>query len=186
MTTPSASKITQLLQAWSEGDETALEKLIPLVEQELRRLAHQYLQSERPGHLLQTDALINEVYLRLVNVKPEKFEQRADFYALSAHLMRNILVDFFRRSPGKIHQVSLDEALTISRDRPADLVALDDALRDLAAFDQRKSQVVELRYFGGMSVEETAAALKISRQTVIRDWNAAKAWLYRALRKGER
>lgn len=188
---PAAPTITQLLQAWCAGDQTALDRLIPLVEAELRRLAHGYMRKERPGHTLQTSALIGEAYLRLINVKPVKFDGRAQFFALSAQLMRNILVDFARRHPpsaagaaGAMGQVSLDEVATISRERPADLVALDEALRALAAVDLRKSQIVELRYFGGLSEAETAAALNVSTTTVKREWKNAKTWLYRELSKG--
>lgn len=174
--------VTRLLQAWCEGNSTALDELMPLVEQELYKLAHQYMRREAPGHVLQTRALVNEVYLRLVRVTPQGFEGRTEFYALSARLMRNILVDFARR--GRAPQTSLDEALTLLRERPPDLVALDDALRALAAFDQRKSLVVELRYFGGLSEEEIAETLQLSLSTVKREWKAARTWLYRELRKG--
>ncbi len=183
---PSAPTVTQLLLAWSAGDQTALPKLIPLVEQELRRLAKTYLRKEPAGHTLQTNALVNEAYLRLVDVKQVTLENRAQFFAFSARIMRNILVDFARSRPrlpggGKAQTVSLEEAMNISRGRPLDLVALDDALRDLATFDERKSRIVELRFFGGLSVEETAQTLGISPRTVNREWDAAKAWLYREL-----
>ena len=177
--------ITQLLQAWCAGDQTALNELIPRVEAELRSLAHRYMGKEHPGHILQTTALIGEAYLRLVAVKPKNFAGRAEFYALSANLMRNILVDYFRREArqGAPQRVALDEALTIARERPADLVALDAALCELAAFDPRKSRVVELRYFGGLTEAEVATVLKISLSTVKKDWKAAKTWLYRELSK---
>ncbi len=189
LTLPAAHDITQLLQAWCAGDQTALDKLIPLVEAELRRLARGYMRRERPGHTLQTSALIDEAYLRLVDVKPKHFGGRAEFFALSAQLMRRILVDFARgrlrcaRAGAARQQVSLDEAATIARERPADLVALDDALRALAAFDPRKIRVVELRYFGGLTEEEVATVLEISLSTVKKDWKAAKTWLYRELSK---
>ncbi len=186
MATPSASEITQLLLAWSNRDGAALEKLIPLVHQELHRLAHRYLSRERAGHILQTTVLVNEAYLRLVNVKHVSVQSRAQFFGLSAHIMRNILVDFARSRPHlasrrEAQHVSLDKALTISRERNPDLVALDDALCALAEVDELKSRVVELRYFGGLSVEETAEALKMSPREVNREWSSAKAWLYREL-----
>jgi RNA polymerase sigma-70 factor, ECF subfamily len=182
----SAANITQLLQDLNNGDQTALEKLIPLVEQELHRLAHRYLSREQPGHTLQTTALVNEAYLRLVDVK--NWQNRTHFFAVSAQIMRRILVDYARQRPhlaGRrpAQHVPLDEALTVVRERSHDLVALDDALRRLAAFDQRKSRLVELRFFGGFSVEETAQALKLSPRTVAREWEAARAWLYHELNK---
>ncbi len=189
LTLPAAHGITKLLQAWCAGDQSALDKLIPLVEAELRRLARGYMRRERSGHTLQTSALIDEAYLRLVDVKPQHFGGRAEFFALSSQLMRRILVDFARdrlrgaRAGAARQMVSLDEAATIARERPADLVALDDALRDLAAFDPRKSRVVELRYFGGLTEEEVATVLAISLSTVKKDWKAAKTWLYRELSK---
>ncbi len=186
MASPSTSEVTQLLLDWSAGDGSALKKLIPLVHQELHRLAHRYLSRERAGHTLQTTALVNEAYLRLVDVKQVSVQSRAQFFGLSAQIMRNILVDFARSRPRTVgkreaQHVSLDEALTISRERSPNLVALDDALRALARIDELKSRIVELRYFGGLSVEETAEALKISRRQVNREWSSAKAWLYREL-----
>jgi RNA polymerase sigma factor (TIGR02999 family) len=182
----SSPDITRLLLAWGQGDQEALDELYPLVYGELRRLARGYMRRERPGHTLQTTALVNEAYLRLVNVKEVDVQSRAQFFGLSAQIMRNILVDFARSRPraaGKreAQRVLLDEALTISRERSPDLVALDDALSALARIDERKSRIVELRYFGGLSVEETAEALKISPRQVNREWNSAKAWLYREL-----
>jgi len=181
--------ITQLLLAWSEGDQTALEKLIPLVHAELRRLARSYMRRESPGHLLQTTALVNEAYLRLVDQRKVKWQNRAQFFGVSAQLMRRILVDFARardnlKRGGKARQVSLDDALVVSQEREADLVALDDALTALAEIDPRQSQVVELRFFGGLSVEETAEVLKVSPETVMRDWKVAKLWLLRELSAG--
>jgi len=190
MTTPSPQEVTQLLLAWNQGDETALEKLIPLVYDELRRLAHHYMGGERAGHTLQTTALVNEAYLRLIDSSQVRWQSRAHFFAVSAQLMRRILVDFARsrhyfKRGGGAHQVSLDEALVVSQERSADLVALDDALTALARIDARKSQVVELRFFGGLSVEEAAEVLKVSPDTVMRDWGLAKVWLLRELSKNE-
>jgi RNA polymerase sigma factor (TIGR02999 family) len=186
MTSPSASEVTQLLLAWNAGDQSALEKLAPLVHQELHHLAKSYMSRERPGHTLQTTALVNEAYLRLVNVKQVNVQNRAQFFGLAARIMRNILVDFARSRPrlagkGEPQRVSLDEALTVTSDRSHDLVALDEALEALAEIDPRQSRVVELRFFGGLSVEETAEALEISPRTVIREWNSARAWLYHEL-----
>jgi RNA polymerase sigma factor (TIGR02999 family) len=186
MTALSSHDITQLLRAWGSGDEGAVEKLTPLVYKELHRLAHRYMAREAPGHTLQTTALIHEVYLRLVNVRELNWQDRAHFFAVCARLMRHILTDFARsrryikRGAGAPH-VSLDEGLTVSRQLPTDLVALDDALKALAKVDPRASQVVELRFFGGLSAEEAAEVLKISAETVTRDWRMAKAWLLREL-----
>jgi len=187
MTTPSSQGITQLLLAWSDGDQAALEKLTPLVYAELHRLAKGYMFGERPGHTLQTTALINEAYLRLIDWKNVRWQSRAHFFGVAAQVMRRILVDFARsrhytKRGGKAQQVSLDKAITIHEDRSAELIALDDALESLAKIDPRKSQVVELRFFGGLSAEETAEALKVSQRTVEREWNLARAWLYRELR----
>ena len=187
MTTPSTEELTQLLLAWSDGDREALERLTPLVEGELHRLAKHYMRGERPDHTLQTTALVNEVYLRLIDWKNVRWQNRAHFFAVSAQLMRRILVDFARSRPGlregKARHVSLDEALVVTEEQSVDLVALDDALTALKAFDPRKSQIVELRFFGGLSVEETAEVLKLSPITVMREWNKAKAWLYRELNR---
>ena len=187
MTTPSSQEITQLLLAWSDGDQAALEKLTPLVYAELHRLARGYMFGERPGHTLQTTALINEVYLRLIDWKNVRWQGRAHFFGVAAQVMRRILVDFARarhyaKRGGAAQQVSLDEAVTIHEDRSAELIALDEALKSLAEIDPRKSQVVELRFFGGLSAKETAEALKVSLRTVEREWNSARAWLYRELR----
>lgn len=182
----STKDVTLLLRDWSAGDQSALETLTPLVHEELRRLAHHYMRLERPGHTLQTTALVNEAYLKLVDQKRVHFENRARFFALAATLMRHILVDHARdrkqlkRGAGA-RRVSLDEALMVSNDRHDDLLALDDALRRLSAIDERKAKVVELRFFGGLSVEETAEALSISAVTVMREWRMAKAWLYNSL-----
>ena len=178
--------MTRLLQAWSKGNREALEKLIPLVYKELHRLAKRHMARERPGHTLQTTALVNEAYLRLVDWKNARWQNRAHFFAVSGQLMRRILVDFARsrrqaKRGGETRQVSLDEALVVSHDRAADLVALDDALAALATIEPRKSRVVELRFFGGLSVEETAEVLKVSPRTVLQDWNLARVWLLREI-----
>jgi RNA polymerase sigma factor (TIGR02999 family) len=178
--------ITELLLAWNAGDEEALQALIPLVHVELRRLAHQYMAGERPGHPLQTTALVNEAYVRLVDSSRVRWQNRTHFFAVSAQLMRRILVDFARarqklkRGADAVH-VSLDDAPPISSETSAELIALDDALNTLAIFDLRKSRVIELRFFGGLTVEETAEALNVSPITVMRDWALAKAWLLREL-----
>jgi RNA polymerase sigma factor (TIGR02999 family) len=186
MKTPAPQDVTRLLQAWSDGDEGALAQLMPLVHTELHRLARQYLRGERPGHTLQTTALVNEAYLRLLDVRQVPWRNRAHFFAVSARLLRRILVDFARqrgcrKRGGAARQVALDEALAVGREQGDDLMALDDALQALAALDARKGQVVELRFFGGLSVEETAEVLHVSPETVRRDWRLAKAWLRRHL-----
>ena len=183
---PQPSEVTQLLLAWSDGDDAALEKLIPLVYDELRRLARRYMVRERSGHTLQTTALVNEAYLRLVDLKEVQWQNRAHFFAVSAKLMRHILVDFarsrgYKKRGGGAPQIPIDQALEVSVDEPEDLIRLDDALNSLAQFDERKSRVVELRFFGGLSVEETAHVLKVSPDTVMRDWKMAKVWLLREL-----
>ena len=186
---PGASRdITELLLAWNQGDDRALEQLMPLVHDELHRLAHRYMGGERPGHTLQTTALVNEAYLRLVDSSRLRWQNRAHFFAVSAQLMRRILVDFARarqklKRGGNQIQLSLDEAVDSSREPTADVIGLDDALKTLAAFDERKSKVVELRFFGGLTVEETAEVLDVSPVTVARDWGLAKAWLLRELDK---
>jgi RNA polymerase sigma factor (TIGR02999 family) len=184
----SPQEITRMLQAWSDGDESALKNITPLVYDELRRLAHRYMGRQKRGHTLQTSALVNEAYLRLVDVSQVSWQNRAHFFAVSAQLMRNILVDFARsrqsrKRGGAAQQVSLDQALEVSAERGADLVALDDALSLLATLDARQARVVELRFFGGLSVEEAAEVLKVSPGTVRRDWRLAKAWLRRELSK---
>ena len=186
MTPPSPQEVTQLLLAWVQGDKSALERLTPLVYEELRRLARRYMGRESPGHVLQTTALVNEAYLRLVDQRSVKWQNRAHFFGVSAQLMRRILVDFARarnnlKRGGKARQVSLDEALVVSEDRGTDLAALDDALNALAQIDPRQSKVVELRFFGGLSAEETAEVLQVSPDTVMRDWKVAKLWLLREL-----
>ncbi|HEV2351483.1 MAG TPA: sigma-70 family RNA polymerase sigma factor [Terriglobia bacterium] len=178
--------VTQLLQAWGKGDQAALDRLMPLVYQELRRIAKRHMLHERPGHTLQTTALANEVYLRLVDVQKVTWHDRAHFFAICANTMRRILVDFarsrgYQKRGGGEEPLSLDESLNIAGGLRSDLPAIDEALKRLAEHDPRKSQVVELRFFGGLSVEETAEALKISPETVMRDWKMARAWLYREL-----
>lgn len=183
---PSKDEVTQLLKAWRSGDDRALDRLIPVVENELHRLAHRCMAKENPGHTLQTTALVNEVYLRLVDVQGVSWQDRAHFFAISARMMRRILTDFarsrnYQKRGGAALHVSFDEALAVSQQQHAEIVAIDDALVELAALDPRKSQVVELRFFGGLSVEETAEALKVSPETVKRDWRFAKSWLHRVL-----
>jgi RNA polymerase sigma factor (TIGR02999 family) len=179
--------VSNLLLAWSDGDQSALAKLTPIVYDELHRLARYYMAGERAGHSLQTTALVNEAYMRLTDYKRMRWENRAHFFAVSAQLMRRILVDHARRRNLKrgagVQHVSLEDTAVVG-ERDEDLVALDDALLALARFDSRKSQVVELRFFGGLSVEETAEVLRISAVTVMRDWSTARAWLYREM-KGE-
>jgi len=185
MASPAPHEVTQLLRAWSEGQQEALEKLVPLVYDELHRLARHYMSRERPDHILQTSALVNEAYLRLVDASQVNWQNRAHFFAISAGLMRRILVDFARayqrhkRGAG-VPALSLDEELDVPEER-LDLAALDDALEALAAFDPRKSRVVELRFFGGLSVEGAAEVLEVSPETVKRDWKLAKVWLLREM-----
>lgn len=186
MTKPSSQEVTELLLAWNGGDADALDKLMPLVYDELHRLAHRYLSGERAGHMLQTTALVNEAYLRLIDASRVQWQNRAHFFAVSAQLMRRVLVDFararqYQKRGGGAQQVSLEEALVVSVDRGDELIALDDALTTLATADERASQVVELRFFGGLSIEETAEVLGISPETVKRDWSWAKVWLLREL-----
>lgn len=185
MRTYSSKEITRLLVAWRDGDESALEGLTPLVYEELRRLAHHYMSHERPGHALQTTALVNEAYVRLIDWKNVQWQNRAHFFAVSAQLMRRILVDFARsqgyaKRGGGAVTVTLNDALA-SGEKGADIVALDEALLSLAELDERQSKVVELRFFGGLSIEETAEVLKVSEGTVRRDWSLARAWLHREL-----
>ena len=186
MPVPTPDDVTELLQAWSAGDAKALEKLAPLVYEELHRTAHRHMSREQTGHTLQTTALVNEVYLRLVKVRQVDWQGRAHFFAVCARMMRRILTDFARsrrylkRGADAVH-LPFDEALIPQTGQGADIVALDDALTVLGRFDPRKSQVVELRFFGGMSVEETARVLGVSVETVHRDWKLAKAWLIREL-----
>ena len=188
MTTPSRSvqEVTQLLGDWSGGDEGALEKLIPLVQPELHRLAHYYMSRERAGHTLQTTALLNEAYLQLTDETQPPWQNRTHFMAVAAQLMRRIMVDHARarhalkRGAGAI-RVTLDETALVTKERAEELLALDEALEKLAEFDRRRCEIVEMRYFGGLTVEEIADVLKVHPNTVMRDWRAAKAWLYAEL-----
>jgi RNA polymerase sigma factor (TIGR02999 family) len=182
----SPQQVTQLLVAWSNGDRAARDELMPLVYEELRRLAHRCMSRERPGHTLQTSALVNEAYLRLVDQKNVRWQDRAHFFGIAARLMRQVLVDYARKRRyakrgGEARRVPLDEALVVSEERADEVVALDDALNSLAEIDPRQSQIVELRFFGGLSIEETAEVLAVSPGTVMRDWTLAKAWLRRAV-----
>jgi len=186
MMDPQPQEVTQLLLDWGQGDQAALDKLIPLVYQELRRLAQRHMRRENPGHTLQTTALVHEAYVRLIDQKNVRWQNRAHFFAVAARLMRRILLDRARwrlcaKRGGGARQMSLDEAADFSLDRAAEMIALDDALQRLAAIDPRKSQVVEMRFFGGLSVEETAETLQVSPETVLRDWRLAKVWLLREM-----
>ena len=188
MQTHSPKEITRLLVAWGDGDQSALEELAPLVQEELHRLAHHYMGRERPGHTLQTSALVNEAYIRLIDWKNVRWQNRAHFFAVAAQLMRRTLVDFARdrqylKRGGGALQVSLSEAAALTVQRGADLVALDEALTALAEVDRRKVQVVEMRFFGGLSIKEVAEVLNVSGETVMRDWRLAKVWLLRELHK---
>ena len=188
MSAPSSHEVTQLLAAWGDGDEAAFAQLVPIIHAELYRLAKYYLKRERAGHTLQTSALVNEAYVRLIDWKTARFESRAHFYGVSAQLMRRILVDFARdrqylKRGGGALRVSLGEAEAFTVERGADLVALDEALTALSEVDRRKGQVVEMRFFGGLSVKEVAEVLKVSEETVMRDWRLAKVWLLRELDK---
>ena len=185
----SPKEVTQLLHAWCGGDKTALDRLMPLIHDELHRLAHRYMLRERAGHTLQTTALVNEAYLRLVDADRIPWQNRAHFFAISANLMRRILVDFARsrghqKCGGNVAKVEFDEARIPSPKRGADVVALDDALDALAGLDEREAKIVELRFFGGLTEAETAEVLGISVRTVKRDWAVAKAWLLREMKSG--
>ncbi len=186
MATPSQSEITQLLAAWGDGDQLALEQLVPLVQSELHRIAKRYVERGTPGQLLQASDLINEAYLRLIDWKNVQWQNRAHFFGVAAQLMRRVLVDEYReqhsqKRGGDALRVSLVEAEAKSDERSAALVALDDALKALAQLDERKSRIIELRYFGGLSVEETAEVLQVSTRTIKREWSMAQAWLFREL-----
>ena len=190
MTTVSQQNVTELLGEWRNGDPTALDKLTPLVYDELRRIAHRYVKRERNGHTLQTTELVNEAYTRLIGNHKIEWQNRWHFFGVTAQVMRRILIDHARRRRyakhgGEARQVSLEGAALMSQQRAAELVALDEALVELAQLDLRKSRVVELRYFGGLSLEETAGVLQISMMTVRRDWRAAKAWLYKRVMSDE-
>jgi RNA polymerase sigma-70 factor (ECF subfamily) len=182
---PAVGQVSSLLRAWGDGDQGALEKLTPIVYEELRRLARRHMNGERPGHSLQTTALANEAYMRLVDYKRMQWQNRAHFFAVSSQLMRRILVDHARRHNlkrgGGVQHVSLEQAVGLGADEDTNLVALDDAMNALARIDPRKVQVVEMRFFGGLSVEEIAEVLKVSTVTVKRDWRTARTWLYREL-----
>jgi RNA polymerase sigma-70 factor, ECF subfamily len=186
--TPGSQDITELLVAWGGGDQAAFDRLVPLVYAELKRIARHHMFRESEGHILQTTALVHEAYMKLVSSPGAKWQDRAHFFAVSSQQMRRILVDAARsrlrkKRGGDAPVISLDDAPTLSSSRAAEFVALDEALNELAALDARRSRVVEMRYFGGMSVEETAAVLNLSPATVLRDWNAAKAWLYTQLNR---
>ena len=189
MSPNSDSGPTELLRAWSQGDGSALDRLVPLVYEELHRLARRYMRQERPDHTLQATSLVNEAYLRLIDVNRVEWRNRAHFLALAAQMMRRILVEFARnrhrqkRGGGAVH-VSLDDVHELPNSKDCDLAALSDALTGLGAFDARMSQVVELRFFGGLTVEETADVLNVSPETVMREWKTAKAWLLREIRRG--
>jgi RNA polymerase sigma factor (TIGR02999 family) len=179
-----SNQVTQLLKKWRGGDQSALQDLVPLVYGELRRLAHHYLRSERPDHTLQSTALVHEAYLRLVSQEPDNLQNRAHFMAVASQLMRQILVDFARsRSAAKrqAYTLALDEAVLVPKSKDVDLIALDDALSQLAQLSERQSRIVELRFFGGLSIEETSRVLGVSPATVVRDWTVARAWLYREI-----
>lgn len=189
--TPSTHEVTQLLRAWSNGDKDALERLTPLVYDELYRTAHRHMARERVGHTLQATALVNEVYVRLVDAREIAWQDRAHFFAVAARLMRRVLIDFARsrrssKRGGEWPHVTFDEALMPSGEPRADFLALDEALNALRAIDDRKSQVVELRFFGGLSMEETAEVLNVSQETVKRDWRLAKVWLLREMSQEDR
>ena len=186
MDQPSSGDVTRLLNAWSAGDETAFEKVVPLVYEELHARAHRYMGNERSGHTLQTTALVNEVYLRLIDFPQRNWENRSHFLAVCAQLMRRILVDFarsrnYQKRGGGLRHVPLDEALSVCNESPLQIIAVGDALKNLADVDTRKSHVVELRFFGGLSVDETAEVMHVSPETVMRDWKMAKAWLLKEI-----
>lgn len=186
MTTRSTHEVTGLLRAWGQGDEEALQKLVPLVYRELRQAARRYMAGEKPGHLLQTTALVHETYLRLIGVQRIGWQNRAHFLAICAQLMRRILTDFarsrgYQKRSGKLNRVAFSEALWVAPQSDTDLAALDAAMKKLAAVDERKSRVVEMRFFGGLTVQESAEVLKVSQDTVMRDWKMAKVWLLREL-----
>lgn len=183
---PQTLQVTELLDAWSQGDKEALNKLMPLIYEELRRLARQHMRRERAGHTLQTTALVNEAYMRLVEQRSTHWQSRAQFFGVAARLMRRILVDYARRHrrlkrEGDAHKVSLDEAAIVSREQAVDLLVLHEALERLEAINKRMARIVELRFFGGLSIEETAGVLKVSPGTVMKDWTFAKAFLHEAI-----
>src|SRR5437879_8853527 len=186
----STHEVTQLLIAWSSGDKAALDKLMPLIHEELRRLAHHYMSRERAGHTLQTTALVNEAYVRLVNRKEVHWQNRAHFFAIAAQLMRSILVDHARshayaKRGGGAHKIALDDAMVVSQKRAAEVVAIDDALKRVNEIDSQQSQIVEMKFCGGLTIEETAEVLGLSPATIKREWSSAKAWLYHELSRNE-
>lgn len=180
-------ELTEILRRWSDGDAEALEKLTPAVYAELHRIAKRYMGREREGHTLQTTALVNEAYVRLIDWKTAKWENRAHFFGVSAQLMRRILVDFARKRPSKkevaLQRVSLEEAFVVTDEKDADLVALDEALTELAQFDERKARIVEMKFFGGLKTDEISEVIGVSEITILREWQKAKAWLYLQLNK---
>ena len=189
MTAAPSSEITGLLIDWSNGNQAALEKLLPLVEKELRRIAHAYMRRESPDHTLQTTALVNEAYLKLIDQKKTHWQNRAHFFGIAAQIMRRILLNYARdqhrqKRGGNAVQVSLSDVSIVSLEKTGELIALDEALNRLALIDERKSRVVELRYFGGLDVDETAEVLKVAPITVMRDWKFARAWLLKEIRHG--
>jgi RNA polymerase sigma factor (TIGR02999 family) len=188
MTTPSSQEVTRLLLAWRNGDQEALERLTPLVYGELRRMAHRFMRRERPDHTLQSSALVNEAYIRLIDCHQVDWQNRAHFFGIAAQMMRQILIDHARRHArarrgGGLRQVSFEETAIVSVERAAELIALDDALNDLAAFDLGKCRIVELRFFGGLTNEEVGEVMGMTLRTVEREWRKAKAWLRRAISK---
>jgi RNA polymerase sigma factor (TIGR02999 family) len=179
---PTTHEVTELLQDWGEGDESALERLLPLVYDELHRLAHQHMRREQPGHILQTSALINEAYMRMVDSPRIHWQNRAQFFGIAVRVMRRILVDEARKRKshkrgGDVIYVTLNEATNVAQEQAANVIALDDALKSLEAIDPRQSKIIELRFFGGLSIDETAQVLEVSPGTVMRDWTFARAWL---------
>lgn len=189
MPSGSSQDVTQLLQKWSDGDAAALDELTPVIHAELHRIARRYMRREREGHTLQTTALVNEAYVRLIDWKNAKWENRAHFFGVSAQLMRRILVDFARKRPrlkdAPVYLVSINEALDVSDGKDPEIVALDEALTELANFDERKARIVELKFFGGLKTEEIAEVIGVAEITVLREWQKAKAWLYLQLNKSE-
>ena len=188
--TESPNEVTQLLVAWGNGDQAALDQLMPLVYSELHRLAHRHIKKERPGHTLQTSALLNEAFLRLVDQRDVQWQGRAHFFSIAAQMMRRILVDYarsrrFAKRGGDAQQISFDEELVVSRQLSADVLQLHDSLNELTNIDERKSKIVELKFFGGLSIEETAEVLGVSPGTVMRDWTLAKAWLRIAMKRSQ-
>ena len=189
MSDENSQNVTQLLTKWGEGDSEALQELTPIIYAELHKIARRYMGWERGGHTLQTTALVNEAYIRLIDWKNAKFENRAHFFGVSAQLMRRILVDFARKRPRSkdtpVYRVSLNEALAVSDEKDADLVALDEALIELAKFDERKARIVELKFFGGLKTDEIAEVLGVAEITILREWKKAKAWLFLNLNKAD-